>query len=229
MSDHTPEKVYVYIDWFNLYHAISKLPWYKKYLRLDLRSLSQQFLEPWQILKKVSYFTAYSRRSPDKAKRHKEYVWALNKSWVTTILGNFQKTTKTFYSGKTPLTNILFQKFIESLTTNFKSLLIPLRLSFQTFEEKKTDVNLAISILEDGIMDRYDTAIIISWDSDLMPPIDRVKKLKGKKFILVMPPNGKWSRIKQICDINHMIEESHLTAAQLPQIVWTYTKPSTWI
>lgn len=229
MKSNTQERVYVYVDWFNLYHAISKLPWYRKYLWLDLRVLATQFLQSWQVLKKVSYFTAYSRRKPDKELRHKQYVSALNDHGVTTILWNFQKTTKTFYQWKTPLISILFQNIIESLSQTFKWIFVPLRLDFQTFEEKKTDVNLAISILEDGLMDRYDTAIIISWDSDLVPPIDRVKKLKGKKFILVMPPNGKWTRIRQVCDTSYMIKEIHLSSSQLPSVTWKHKRPSSWI
>ena len=42
-------------------------------------------------------------------------------------------------------------------------------------EEKKTDVNIAVRLLTDVYDDRFDTAIVISGDSDLVPPIKSVR------------------------------------------------------
>jgi len=62
---------------------------------------------------------------------------------------------------------------------------------FETYEEKETDVNIAIYLLEYGLTDKYDKAIIISGDSDLIPPIKRVRELFPKKIIeCVIPKNG---------------------------------------
>ena len=46
--------------------------------------------------------------------------------------------------------------------------------SWQKNEEKKTDVNIAVRLLDDAFDDRFDTAMLISGDSDLAPPIDSV-------------------------------------------------------
>ena len=54
----------------------------------------------------------------------------------------------------------------------------------QTFQsspaKKKTDVNIATHLICDGIADLYETAIIVTADSDLIPAINAVKKLKPK-------------------------------------------------
>ncbi|MFL1587059.1 NYN domain-containing protein, partial [Stutzerimonas stutzeri] len=42
---------------------------------------------------------------------------------------------------------------------------------WQRNEEKKTDVNIAVRLLEDAFDDLFDVAIIVSGDSDLAPPI----------------------------------------------------------
>jgi len=49
-------------------------------------------------------------------------------------------------------------------------------LKYQTYEEKRTDVNIAIKILEDAFLKKYDRAIIMSGDSDIVPSIESVKK-----------------------------------------------------
>jgi len=52
------------------------------------------------------------------------------------------------------------------------------------------DVELALEMVE--LVDKYDTAILLSGDSDFGPPIDRIKK-KSKR-IIVMSTKGRISR-----------------------------------
>ncbi len=44
--------------------------------------------------------------------------------------------------------------------------------TWQKNEEKKTDVNIAVRLLEVAYDDRFDVAVVISGDSDLVPPIE---------------------------------------------------------
>jgi uncharacterized LabA/DUF88 family protein len=46
---------------------------------------------------------------------------------------------------------------------------------------------MAIQIVIDGLLDKYDKAIIITGDSDIAPAIEAVKRLKGKEFVSVVP------------------------------------------
>ena len=69
--------------------------------------------------------------------------------------------------------------------------LIPDKIEYKNFEEKRTDVNIALHILEDGLLNVYDKAFVISADSDISPSIESVKKYRDyskKQFVLLMPP-----------------------------------------
>ena len=58
------------------------------------------------------------------------------------------------------------------------------------YEEKMTDVNIAVQLLSDAFDDRFDTAIIVSGDSDLTTPIQRVReRFPTKRLIVAFPPN----------------------------------------
>ena len=58
-----------------------------------------------------------------------------------------------------------------------------------TYEEKMTDVNIAVSLLADAQDDIYDTAMVISGDSDLSGPIEEVRRrYPGKRVVVAFPP-----------------------------------------
>ena len=52
------------------------------------------------------------------------------------------------------------------------------------YEEKETDVSIAAALIEDAMQDRYDTALLISADSDLCPAIVTMKRLCPEKRII---------------------------------------------
>ena len=53
-----------------------------------------------------------------------------------------------------------------------------------------TDVNIAVELLGDAYEDKFDTALLISADSDLTTPIEKVRQLfSQKRVISVFPPN----------------------------------------
>ncbi len=84
----------------------------------------------------------------DKVKRHKIFIKAQELKGIRIIYGEFRKRDKHCRVCK-----------------NW----------YQTFEEKQTDVNIAIKLFELAIQDKYDKALIISGDSDLIPSIKAVK------------------------------------------------------
>ena len=51
-----------------------------------------------------------------------------------------------------------------------------------------TDVNIATQILIDAYQDNFDMAMLISGDSDLVPPIKAVHELFPKKRVFVTFP-----------------------------------------
>jgi uncharacterized LabA/DUF88 family protein len=56
-----------------------------------------------------------------------------------------------------------------------------------------TDVNIAVEKLVDAFEDRYDTALLISADSDLVGMVKSVLRLFPKKNIIIMFPPERYS------------------------------------
>jgi len=61
-------------------------------------------------------------------------------------------------------------------------------------EEKKTDVNISVRMLEDCINDTVDTLVMVSADSDLIPPLESIKRNFPNKSLKVYFPPSRYSR-----------------------------------
>ncbi len=188
------DRVVFFIDGFNVYHALAgeRCGKYQRYKWLDYRALAQCFISPKkEELKKVLYFTAYAHWNQQKMARHKQYVKALRFQEVQIVLGKFKKVTR--------------------------NCLGTCKEQFQTFEEKETDVNIAIHLLKLAFLDTYDTAVILSGDSDLIPAIEAVKSVFPHKTIRVVIPIARSAEsMKKVCDGHHKMKEKHLRSSQLP-------------
>ena len=147
-------RVAAYADGFNLYFGL-KAKHQRKYLWLDLQALARSLLLPGQTLEQVTYFTARVRNDLDSEQRQSDYLDALvdHSPLVTIVDGRFQeKHRRCRACGAT----------------------------WTVYEEKETDVNIAAALIEDAMQDRYDTALLISADSDLCPAI-RTMNGSGRK------------------------------------------------
>ena len=58
-------------------------------------------------------------------------------------------------------------------------------------KKKKTDINIAINLLADAVADKFDTALILSGDSDLAPVTTKLKQLCPGKKIGILVPMGQ--------------------------------------
>lgn len=165
-------RVKVYIDGFNLYHSIAELGGNRNHLKwLNLWGLSNSLLREEETLQGVEYFSALKRTNIDRLKRHEQYIEALKYHDVTIHLGKFKK------------------KFHRCRECN---------KTYTGWEEKETDVHIAVKIVEDAFTDQFDKAIIISADTDLMPPIDSVKSFFPEKNIVVIAPPKRMSRCRSM-------------------------------
>ena len=61
-------------------------------------------------------------------------------------------------------------------------------------EEKGSDVKLAVHLLNDGWLDAYDCAVVVSNDSDLAEAMCLVKQYHTKRIGLITPGTGRLSR-----------------------------------
>lgn len=51
-----------------------------------------------------------------------------------------------------------------------------------------TDVNIATQMMIDAFQDKYNMAMLISGDSDLVPPIRAIHDLFNKRVLVAFPP-----------------------------------------
>jgi uncharacterized LabA/DUF88 family protein len=184
-------KVIVFIDGFNLYHAINIKPNYNKFKWLDLSKLASLYITKKEEIIDIIYFTALVTWDQNKVRKHKLFIKANEIKGVHVVYGEFKKRDK------------------------FCNLC---KRTYKTFEEKQTDVNIAIQLFKLSIEDKYDKAIIISGDSDLIPSINAVRKTFPTKQIGVVIPIGRRAEaLKQVCDFYMKMKEKHLVSAILDQ------------
>jgi hypothetical protein len=86
----TARRVSVYIDGFNLYHALDDLG--ESHLKwLDLWALSETLIRKNEAVTTVKYFSAYATWMPASYRRHQRYVAALQAQGVQFIEGRFKE------------------------------------------------------------------------------------------------------------------------------------------
>ncbi len=157
----------------------------------DLRVLCECFLQQDDELNDVYYFSAYLKHIQEKYQRHKTYVKALQYSKVTSILGKFKR--------KYAHCKICKQKY-------------------QTWEEKQSDINIALKLLEDAFLNKYDKAFLLTADTDLVSTVKKIRQDYNKKVILLVPPRrfNFSNELRQNVDYSYEIKKSHLKKSVLP-------------
>jgi len=182
-------RVSVFIDGFNLFHALDNVK-HQHFKWINLRKLAELYLRKQDCLSDIFYFTAFAIWNAEKVNRHKLYIKAQESFGVKPIYGEFRSVIKRCrYCGKT----------------------------YNTYEEKETDVNIAIKLYQQAKNDTYDNAIILSGDSDQIPAITAVKKdYPAKRIGVLIPPGRKAKLLKQEADFHFKIEHKHLSDSLLP-------------
>lgn len=66
--------------------------------------------------------------------------------------------------------------------------------AFVTHEEKETDVNVALHLANYAWQDKYDHAIVISGDSDLVPAVKCVTNLFPQKKVTIATPPARGAK-----------------------------------
>jgi len=158
---------------------------------LDLNKLANLYVTKNEKIVDILYFTALAMWNPAKVRKHKLFIKANELTGVRVIYGEFKKR----------------DKYCKNCHKRY-----------QTFKEKQTDVNIAIQLFKLSIENKYDKAIIISGDSDLIPSINAVRKTFPNKQIGVIIPIGRRAEaLKQACDFYMKMKEKHLSSATFEQ------------
>ena len=205
-----PEKMIVYVDGFNLYHGIHS-KWGRRFLWLDLVALSKA-IRPRSTLVKVKYFTASVLNEPDAQARQNVYIAALqsvNRGLMETIYGRYQEKSRICFScGKVS----------------------------RLYEEKETDVNIAINILADAAAHAADSFIIVSGDSDIAPAVRMARAINPSAFFAAaFPPSRVSFELQKLMPQSFVIGRAKIAQSLLPEIIYdenglvTQTRPEKWV
>lgn len=187
------ERVIAYIDGFNLYFGLKSKGW-RRYFWLNPQSLVENLLKPAQKLVYTKYFTARVSNDPRDADKHKRQ-------------GTFLEAIETLRD-----TRIYYGHYLSKSQTCFKC-----GATWSAHEEKMTDVNIAVEMLTDAYADAFDTAILISADSDLSAPVEVVQARFAKKRVVVAcPPDRQSKRLESVASACFRIGRKKFQDSQFP-------------
>lgn len=196
ITDNKNDRVIVYIDGFNLYFGMREAG-LDSCRWLNVEKMIKKLLQPHQKLVQIKYFTSRVSNSPEKQKRQSTYIDALESTGVEIFYGNYQDGSQ------------------ECKRCGH---------IWRTAKEKMTDVNIATTMLVDAFNDAYDMAMLVSGDSDLVPPIKAVHENFSKKRVLVaFPPKRHNSSIALVSKGSLTIGRKTLIDAQFDEIVKSKT------
>ena len=205
-ASETPRKkrCTVYIDAFNWYYGIfiHRPEW--KWLNI------QSFFESLRLDEDVvgiRFFTAIvhpNHHTSTKRDRQKRYLTALkSQPKIEVVLGKYQERTVTCQAAPCPR-----------------------HLDYQVGEEKKTDVNIAVRLIDDAINQRTDSMVVVSADSDLEPAVEWVRKnypaIKVSVYLPTLPEeaaqrrNDNYQRMKVTC---RLLPLTDIARHLLPSVV----------
>jgi uncharacterized LabA/DUF88 family protein len=203
-----------YIDGFNLYFGSVRGTPHKW---LNLRRLLELHLHPHNQIVGIKYFTAKISPRPndlDAPVRQETFLRAL----------------KTL-----PGVEIKYGHF---LTKNVRMLLAnpapgqPATVMVVKTEEKGSDVNLAVQLVHDAHLDRFDCAVIVSGDSDLLMPVTVVRNEIGKMVGVLNPQRHPCAVLKANASFYKHLRPNFVAAAQFPNTLadarGTFSKPAVW-
>ncbi len=204
-------KINVYIDGFNLYYGSIKGTPFKWLNPLIMTNL----LFPHDSINKIKYFTArVSARStdPDQPIRQSTYFRALQTvPQIEIIEGTFLTKEVTM-----PKANTNPQQYVRVIKT----------------EEKGSDVNLAVHLLNDAYRSEFELAVMVTNDSDLLEPLKIVKNQLGLPVGIVNPQKHPSFHLKQHATFIKTLRKGVLSASQFPDMLTdihgTFHKPATW-
>lgn len=211
-------RTYIYVDGFNFYYgAIKDTP----YKWLDFKKLFQNLLDPSHNIISIKYFTAEvtGKIDPNQPIRQQTYLRALRKHIpeISIFLSHFTSHNVYRFLAHPPDDRLFGKKIKFARIVNT--------------EEKGSDVNLAVHLLNDAWLDLYDCAVIVSNDLDIVEAMKLVKTHHTKKIGLLTP--WRYNPLKKLqaqADFGKKIRQGVMGVSQLPDPIpgTKIHKPRTW-
>ncbi|MDX2177777.1 MAG: NYN domain-containing protein [Candidatus Sumerlaeia bacterium] len=190
------EVVHFYVDASSLYYGLAARGW-SHLAWLDVQRLCESFVHPWQELRTVKYFTSRLNDSlrRERVQAQSDHLDALRKCCRKTMI---------FYGR--------FHGNPSLCAATGRSLHAP--------KEKRSDVNMAVSIIGDAMLGKADVFCVLTGDSDLVPVFNTVRALAGGRRIVAFFPPGRFSNhLKLVAHAHVMVGRSRIARCQLPDTV----------
>ena len=237
-------ETWVFIDGFNLYYGAVKDTPYKW---LDLQRMCTMLLHNHKITR-IKYFTArVSARADDPGKPTRQQIYRVYSEWVDAPrwLGrrparastHFEHTQIYLRALQTlPNLDIIFGRFLSHNVMMPLAQPTPGGSRFAKViktEEKGSDVNIAAHLINDGYKKRYEAAVIVTNDSDLLEPIRIVRVELGLPVGVLNPHKNPTSRVlARQASFVRQIRQGVLAASQFPDVLTDthgeFYKPASW-
>ena len=202
----------IYIDGFNFYYGAVKDTEYKW---LNPKLLCETILKPYNNIISVTYCTAKVKPKPEDLKapiRQNIYLEAIECyiPELTVVEGYFKKRQ-------------IYRKPVDPKYGKF--------IRVFDMEEKGSDVNLAVHLLNDAHKNKFDCAVVISTDSDLAEAMRIVKEEYRKVIGLFTSWRRSTSKkLMMYSSFQRTIRETSLAKCQLPNPIpgTNIYKPDEW-
>jgi uncharacterized LabA/DUF88 family protein len=204
-------RVAVLIDGFNLYHAIDDCPHFHGYKWLNPVALGSAYLMPsTEVLVATFFFTAVPPWNEKKRTTHERLLTIYEDLGVIVRRGMFKPTTaECRLCGKV----------------------------YSTYEEKQTDINIALELLRMGRDDLADRIFLITGDNDQTASVGHFRDLyPAKEVVVVLPPYRKAKELSAVASKTCSLSAVQFNKSLLPEPYCfkksarpNITKPEHWI
>lgn len=213
----------IYIDGFNLYYGCLRNTGFRW---LNLSDFCRRYFPPEKNkIDLIKYFTAKVSARPgdeDAPNRQQIYLRALR------TLDDVEIHFGHFLSHPTWMPAHIPER-AEQIHANGAQIFSRVLKT----EEKGSDVNLASHLLADAFRDKFDVAVVISNDSDLLTPIKIVRNEIGKNVGVLNPQKRRPSRVLQnetdfFWNIRKGVLRDSQFTSELRDTTGMFHRPATW-
>lgn len=217
------DKVQIFIDAGNFYHMVLR--------KLGCRELDFDFE------RFARFLTGDSREITPKGKRF--YVGTVrerintheSKQAMSNQTALFTELAKTGWAIKTSKLRTRLERIkVDDRVQNYQMLLKHgiNEIVYERSREKGIDVKLAIDLIVGGIDKKYDTAIVVSSDTDLVPAVQWVRNHPGKKVEYIgfsLPPSNRFEPTRPVktmiynTDVQRVLSENDIKPFIKPKLL----------